>query len=162
MTLGFDKKGQNILMVIPLIAIIAVVAIIGFTIFSDLNSEIQVSEDFPDVSKEESQKLHDAYPGMLDSIVLTAILAVLIGSIITAFLAKFNTVFAFITVFLMLGLLILPMIVSDVWQDLVANPEIAAESLFPITSFIMNYFPFVYLGLILLVGIAYTIGDRFT
>lgn len=159
--LGF-KKGQGILMVIPLIAMIAFVAIIAFTIFSDLNTEIQTSDDFPDVAKNSSSNLHSSYPGMLDTIVVGVMIAILISAVITAVLSKFNSVFAFITVFLMLGLLILPMVVSTLWQDLVSDPSIAAEASFPVTSFIMNYFPFIYVGMILLIGLAYAIGDRFT
>jgi len=161
LTLSF-RKGQIPLQIIPIMAAVAVVAIIAFTVFSSLNTEIQNSDTFPNVSKTQSQDLTDSYPGMLDSFVIISFIVLVMSSVVTAFLSKFNVIFGFVTIFLLIGILILPIVVNNVWQDVVSDPAITVVEQFPVTDFIMSYFPLLYVGILVLVGIAYSLGDKVT
>jgi len=155
------KKGQvNIISVIIIISIVAVVSLLAFQIFSDLNTEIQSSEDFPTISKENSQQLTDDLPTSFDLIVLGILIVSIILIIVSAFMSKFNSIFIYISIFLLLGILIIPMLITNVWQDMIESSDVVVEESFPMTNFIMNYFPFIYLAILIMYGFALLIGDR--
>lgn len=161
MTLNF-KKGQNPIGMIFIAAILAITAIIGFTILSQFNDEVQSNDDFSTISKQETQDLTTSYPQTLDQIVISIALAMIIFSAITASLSRVNSVFGILAIFLMIATLILPMLVSNVWEDITENENITVESQFPITDFIMTYFPLLYIGYILTTGLGWILGGRFT
>ena len=155
------RKGQvNIISVIIIISIVAVVSLLAFQIFSDLNTEIQSSDDFPTISKENSQQLTDDLPTSFDSIVLGILIVSIILIIVSAFMSKFNSIFIYISIFLLLGILIIPMLITNVWQDMIESSDVVVEESFPMTNFIMNYFPFIYLAILIMYGFALLIGDR--
>ena len=155
------KKGQvNIISVIIIISIVAVVSLLAFQIFSDLNTEIQSSDDFPTISKENSQQLTDDLPTSFDLIVLGILIVSIILIIVSAFMSKFNSIFIYISIFLLLGILIIPILITNVWQDMIESSDVVVEESFPMTNFIMNYFPFIYLAILIMYGFALLIGDR--
>ena len=162
MTLNFNKKGQNFIDVLVVLAVIGIVGILAFTIFSSFNDEVQSDDSFSEVAKNETQNLTDAYPKSLDNIVIAVGIALILSSVIFAYLSRVNTVFGILAIFLLIGMLIIPMAFSNMWEDLTNDPKITTEDSFPITDFIMTYFPLVYLGYIILVGLAWILGDRFT
>jgi len=149
-------------MFLVVVGVLAITTIIGFTIFSEWNDEVQSSDSFSEVAKNETQDLTTAYPAAFENIVIGIMLALIISSITTAILSRFNMAFGIITIFLMLGLLIFPMFLASTWQDFIEDPAITVEDQFPITNFIMNYYPLVYLGYVLIMGVAYIFGDKIT
>lgn len=170
MRLSFNKKGQ---FESKLYAIIIIVVIgIIFLFFNRLNNELYdgLDEWFNDSANEGNNysEARDALSRIQDvenSIWDYAFLAIFIGFVIQIIMFSFATrihiAFFWIMILLDLPLLVLGVIMSNVWQELAANPEFATSiARFPITNMLLGtYFPLAVVAIIFFTSI-FLFGKR--
>ena len=109
----------------------------------------QVTEDFQEIEQSH----------IWDYVFLAIFIGLMIQMLIFSFATKINIAFFWIFILLGIVILIVGVVLSNIWQETVAQPEFADTILrFPITNTLLgNYFPTVvvailFLGMIILFG----------
>jgi len=146
-----NKKGQfeDRLFAIILIFIIAVILFF----FNHLNSQIYDSYDdwFNNSADYNNSEARDALTeiksleegNMWDYAFFAIFVGFIIQIILFSFATRFNIAFYWILVLLDIPLLLVGVVLSNIWQSLVATPEFAVTiTRFPITNLILGtYYP---------------------
>lgn len=158
-----NKKGQfeTKLLAIVVIFIIGVL----FFFFNKLNNELYGSLDgyfneSEDYNNSEAQEATRKIIGVENSVWDYAFLAIFIGFIIQivlfSFATRINIAFFWLMIILDIPILIVGVIVSNIWQELAANPEFADTLLrFPITNTVLgSYYPMIVVGIMFFAAIA--------
>ena len=162
-----DKKGQ----IESIIFAVIIIAVIGFIIFfmNHLNKQLYDSfgdylEDNPEYNQTEAHLALQDIQGVegsriWDWVFFAVFIGLNIQMIVFSFASRQNLVFFWLFVFIGITILILSVVLSNIWQEFVANPEFVTTLLrFPITNAILgSYFPTIvtgvfYLSLIVLFG----------
>jgi len=155
-----DKKGQ-IESIIFAVIIIAVIGIIFF-FFNHMNKQVYDSFDkyFESDADLNQTEAHLALENIQsvegsniwDWVFLATFMGLMIQMIIFSFASKQNLVFFWLFVVIGIVVLFLGIILSNIWQELVAKPEfIETLARFPITNAILgSYFPTIVTGVFFL------------
>lgn len=142
---GFNKKGQ---FETKLIAII-VIFIIGilFIFFNKFNNELydHLDEYFEESEKyndSEAQvalgKIQDVENSAWDYAFLAIFAGLIIQIVLFSFATRINLAFFWLMIVLDIPVLVVGVILSNIWQEIVINPEFASQAIrFPITNAIL-------------------------
>lgn len=162
-----NKKGQLVSIILVVITLFVIGIILFF--FNHLNKQVYDSldkyfEENPDLNNTEAHQATEDLQGIEGSRIWDyAFLAVFFGMMIQMLIFSFasRTNVAFFWLFVISGILILIIAValSNIWQEMAANPEFATTlTRFTITNTILGtYYPTIitgvmFLGLIILFG----------
>ena len=124
------KKGsiQDILFMAGILLVAAVTLLVGAKVSGEFNSFIQGSDIFETRGKSAAQSLDNNYGGVLDNSFL--LITVGLGLVVLSF-AVFVRINPIFIVFFIIGLIImifLSGIFSNIYQEMAAHPEFAAEA----------------------------------
>lgn len=151
----FSNKKGNMLadgaLVIIVLLVLGTVALIGYTVMTDVNTEIQALDDMGANAKAKSQYVTDVYPGLMDGAFILAFSLFWLLVIVFSFMVDSHPVFLVIAIVGLVFLLIAAGLVVDYWEEMSTEPDFAITS-FPMTDFILSNLVY------FLVGIAFTIA----
>lgn len=161
-----NKKGQVVSMILAVITIFIIGIILLF--MNRLNSEVYGSldsylEDSDYNNTEAHQTLQDIEgvenSNIWDYAFLAIFFGVMIQMLLFSFASRQNVAFFWVFVILAIVVLIIGVALSNIWQEIAANPEFATTiARFPITNNILGtYYPTIvtaitFLGMIILFG----------
>jgi len=155
----FKKKNKKgwigyLLTLIVLVAFTAIVGIVSNNIHNEWNQAVQDDDSFPEIAKNESQQYNERISNNFDFFVLIIFIAFTLGAMATAFFAETNPILLGITVLLLISILIIPMLLSNMWEEFITEPEfISLRSDYPVTDFIMTYYAHLFVGVTVLVSL---------
>lgn len=136
------RKGQIGTEVIVIVVVIIVMIMIGLffnSIISDFNADVQNTEGFHNVTKEEVDFVSDSYPSTVDNMIAIAFVLLWIGTLISAFFIDSHPIFFVFSLIILIVILVVCAILTNSYAEIVASSEISGdENLFPISNFIMN------------------------
>jgi len=150
--LKMNKRGQfeDKLLAVIIIFIIAVILIF----FNLLNDQLYTSLDdyFNDsaslnesAARDALTKIHDVDNSIWDWAFLAIFAGLIIQIILFSFATRANLAFYWILLLLDIPILIVGVVLSNIWQELALNPQMAsAIARFPITDMLLGtYFPMI-------------------
>lgn len=137
-----NKKGQwiQVSLAVVIILVLAFVAVFSKIAFDAVNVEIQAS-DMTNESKVSIQQNVDAYPSMMDSIIMFFFIGMWISCLILAYFSSDHPLMGVIAILLIIVLGVVGMFLSNVWNGLETDPTTSSVvTSFPMTNFILqNY-----------------------
>lgn len=136
------KKGNAIidtLMVCVVLVAFVAIALIGRVILSDMNADIQASDDMGAESKAMMATMNTDFPTVMDNAALLAYVLLWVFAIVASFLIDTHPAFMIGTVILMIFLVFISGVLANTYADLAQDPEIDGEVNFPKTTFIMQH-----------------------
>lgn len=146
--LAFNKsKRANVVLdiatVIVVLVVLAIVAIFSYSVFDDVNTDIQNDDDINQEYKEDVNDLHTQYPGILDGIFITVFLFLWLAVMLSVFAIDSHPVF-FIFAILLLGFVIfLGAVMSNTYAEITAEDDfVTYADAFPMSNFIMDKLPY--------------------
>jgi len=136
------NKKANIVMegatIIIVLFVLAIIAIVGFTIFDDLNTEIQADSEMSNTSKVYADELHTEYPSLFDGIFIFMLVGFWIAAIIFAFLVDTHPIFLVISIILIIFILAASAYISNTYGEIIGDDAFAASANnFPMSNFVM-------------------------
>jgi hypothetical protein len=144
------------LVLLSLAILVSVVVIGNFT--NDLLEGYDAREDVEESVVDMSERLPEA----LDGLVLVVLVGLLLGGVVFSFFVDFSPVMFALLVFISLALLLGPMLFSNLWGQIVDDPELVGYvGDFPITNFVMTWYAFLWFGFNALFLFVFTVRDRF-
>lgn len=155
---NMNKKGSMVDVVVVGILLLALsgTAIVGYVIASDINDEIQASEDFSAISKEVSENNKTSYLNFADNIFLIAIIALAIGAFVSATLLNTHPFFFLGAIIIMAVIVSAGAAMSNAFEEFSTDPSIEPYSSdFVVLPFIFAHYPkiMVGLGVLLMIGL---------
>ena len=161
-----NKKGQvtSIILVVVTLFIIGIILLFmnkfNEQIYSELEEYLEDSEYNQSEAHQAAEDLQEIEQSRIwDYVFLAVFIGMLIQMLIFSFATKTNIAFFWIFVILGIVILIVGVVISNIWQETVANPAFTETvARFPITDAILGtYFPTVivailFLGMIILFG----------
>lgn len=136
-------KKANVLLDGGIYVVMVVFVVIGImwlnSIFSDLNDDVQASDDISTEGKKISQQQKTNFNLVWDTALLAIFIGLWFASIISSFYVDTNPVFFIISIVLLLFLLFLSMIVGNVYEDVVGDSLTAQVAQFPKMNFILTH-----------------------
>lgn len=158
-----NKKGQFESMLLAIVLIVSVGIIIFF--MNHVNSKLYTSlDDYFDASGKykgtEIANLTQEYvdketSSTWDYVFLAIFLGVIIQIVIFSFATRINVAFFWLLIIFDIPIMVAGIILSNIWQDVVANPEfVTTIARFPITNALLGtYFPVVIVFMIFISSI---------
>ena len=162
-----EKKGQFQSMVLIVISIFIVAVVLLFMnhmnveIYSSLDEYFLTSDDYNQTEAHNvtTQLLDLEKTNMWDWAFLAIFIGLVIQMLLLSFASRVNVAFFWIFVLLSILILIIGVILSNIWQEIAANPEFATTILrFPIANTLLGTFyptaitAILFLGMIILFG----------
>jgi len=161
-----NKRGQAESIILAVITIVIIGIILFFfnhmnkRVYDEFDEYFEGSEYNATTAHETLEDIQDVEGSRIwDWVFLAAFIGINIQMIVFAFASRQNLLFFWLFVVLGIVILLLGVILSNVWQDLVANSEFTTTlTRFPVTNAIIGtYFPTIitgvfYLTLIILFG----------
>jgi len=119
--------------------VFAIICIVGFSIFTEMNTDIQSMDDMSNSSKELTDDLHTQYPGLFDGLFAFVLVALWISSVVLSFFIDSHPIFLVISVILITFVLLAGAYVSNTYAEITTDAAfVDAASSFPITNFIFD------------------------
>jgi magnesium-transporting ATPase (P-type) len=138
-----SKKGmiEDGVLVLVFLTLFAIITFVGYTAFTEINTDIQNDDDLSNVSKSMSGDLHTKYPAMFDGAFLTIFVLLWIYTLVAAFFSSSHPIFLVIGVILLLFIFSVGMLLSNTYDSLFSDVSFGSlSSSFPYTDFIMSNF----------------------
>ena len=127
--------------------VFAMVLLVGNIVFSGFMDEFQESHDYDERVDESVDDVSERLPGSLDQVSLLVISGLIIGGIVASLFVDVHPVFFGILVFISLSLLFGPMLLGNMWSDLVEEPDIAEGAAnMPVTNFLLQNYLWLWLS----------------
>jgi hypothetical protein len=129
----------DILLVIIILFTLAVVTVMGNYVLSMVNDDVQSDGEMSNLSRESLDSLNTRYPETMDSNFAIVLVLFWIFLLISSFLIDTHPIFFIISVILLLLAFIVAMVISNTYQDVGSDTDIApfADN-FPIINFVMG------------------------
>jgi len=141
-TIKIGKKGNvisDIITVIIILFIMAVLIISGKQVMTDLNDDIQDSDDMAQEGKDISSNLSGRYHKIFDTIMLSTLILLWIFIIVASFLIDSHPVFLAITILLLAAVLVVGGFIANAYSEFATDTTMSTHSdFFPITNWIFN------------------------
>lgn len=145
-----SKKGNAIfdtIFFLIAIFVFAMAIVVGYSMFTELNDDIQADAEINTVAKTNLDSLHDKYPSTMDAAFVLALVLLWVAVIVASFLIDTHPVFFIFTVILMALMLFASSELSNFYQDFISQSEYTGfEQAFPMMSFIINHLVMFVLG----------------
>ena len=151
-----SKKGNAIidsLTALSIIVVFALITIFGFKLLGDLNDDFQAQEDFTNVTKQHFNTMEENYPSNFDWLFLTMLVLLFVSTVVFSYLIGAYPVFFIISIVLVIALLFVGGLLSNAYEDVMADSAISAAS-FPITNWVMTNLLVVVLVFAIGIGLA--------
>ena len=120
------KKGS--IMDLPYIALVifvtAIVIVSGWLIFSKVNDNLQLKDDFSTTGKTIMQESTDRYVGLMDGVFLTLLIGVYLGSLILASQIDASPLFFIVSLVIFGVLVLLTAVFGNAFYTFADNAEI--------------------------------------
>lgn len=153
---GRNKKGsvQDLFFVAGIVFFAAFIILIGYKINSEFKNQIDGMDNIPDTAKASTTTLNNYYPGIIDNSFAFIIVFLCLGVLTLAALVRVHPIF--IPIFLIVYLLLLFFcgVISNIYQEIASQPALAVEaSNLDLILFSMTYLPLIIgvIGIILMV-----------
>jgi 4-hydroxybenzoate polyprenyltransferase len=137
-----SKKGYlaESLQIVIVLFIFGLLAIITYNIFTDLNTDIQASDDISASGKELADSLHSRYPATMDGAFLLIFVLLWILLLVAIWFYESNPLFMIIVIVVLIFVLIAAGMLSNFWEDFSIDADFSYQDNFPSTYFILNNF----------------------
>lgn len=141
--MAFSARGQTILdMIFVLVGLllVAIVSVLAYKMLSDINIDVQADGDIAAVGKSELSAVTTNYPLYMDNAFVLLFVMLWVALIVTSFLVDSHPVFFILTVVLLVFVFVVSMILSNVYQDVMADADFStAASFFPKATWIWEH-----------------------
>lgn len=117
-----------------IVLVLSLSAVIGYSVFSDINSDIQTDADISNTTKTISGNLHTIYPNLLDNLFLMAFVLFVVFMIVSVFLLDTHPVFFVITIVLLGTMFLVAMLLSNTYTEIMEDSDFSDEA---------NQFPYI-------------------
>lgn len=150
------KGGQDVFFIVIMVFIIALLLPVFNIVMDSLNDVLQ-DVDMKEVddtkSKEQSEQLTSGFTSTSDFIFASIYFAFFLGAVILSYFLNTHPIFIIGGIIILILLVWLSMSFSNVWMDVTSEGVMSEEvnKNFPMTSFIMNWFAELNIGLIVIV-----------
>ena len=138
-----NKKGNAVidsLNVVVVLTVLAVIVVVGFTAFGELNTELQVDDDFSNESKQVLTDIDNDFPGLWDGLFLFALILLWISAIVFSFFIDTHPVFLVLSFILITFVLVVAAILTNSYEEIAGDTYFAtAANALPIMTFIMGH-----------------------
>jgi len=135
------------ILALPALLVLGVASITVFFVVDSFNSKIQDNEAVNQETKELSERATGSLPVTFDWIVLAAYISVVVTTLISSYYVRINAALGVVSFLLLVLVTAIPMLFSDYWTSFTAAEGVAeAANEFPVTDFLMTYYPFLNLG----------------
>lgn len=139
------SRGQialDLIFAVVVLVAVAFVGVIGYKIFGDINTPLQNESisGFDNQTRAQLQSVYDRYPSWFDGMYVFTLGMFWIGMIIGSFFVRSHPIFFIIMVILLLITFVVGMLLSNVYQEVVSNPDLAdAANALPMTNWVMGH-----------------------
>ena len=161
-----NKKGNvvlDVMMVLIVIFVFALISIFGGYIFENLNDEVQADEDFNTLTKTTMSGVQSSYNASFDGVIVFGLILLWIMAIVASFMIDSHPAFFIISLILLVFVLIAAGVLSNVYEDLSADPELEGTfASFSMTTFIMTHLVEFLVVVIVTVSISLYAKSRFS
>lgn len=120
----------------------AFAGVIGYRIFTDINTPLQNENisGFDNDTRADLQSVYDRYPSWFDGMFVFALGMFWLGMIISGFFIRTQPIFFIIMVVLLLITFVVGMILSNAFQEVVANGDLSdSANALPMTMWVMSH-----------------------
>lgn len=125
--------------IIIVIFIMGISSIIGYSVFTDINSDIQADTEITQEAKDVSGNLHTIYPSLMDDLFLFAFVLLVLFIIVSVFVIDTHPIFFIITIVLLVSVFIVAMLMANTYDDLASDTALqSSANNFPFISWINN------------------------
>lgn len=139
MVRSIRKKGNAVLdtiTVVVMLMIFGVAIVLGYSVFDEMNSEIQADSDLSNNSKTESQQMYDRYPAVLDSIFLLAFILLWVLGLLASYLIDANPIFYVILFVMLMFVIFLGAEMANTYFEITDD---LGNTSFPMMNFIFDH-----------------------
>lgn len=151
MTFKKSKRGQwlQITILVAFVILFAFVGVFMNNVSNELNTAIQVEDDIAQQAKDIVSVNNTAQGNIFDSIGLLVFVGLWFGALVGAYNAPSHPLALVLAIFIVVGLGVSSMYLSNVWDDLENDGSLSSYAAnFPMTSFLLQN----YLIAVLIVG----------
>jgi hypothetical protein len=162
--LGRNKKGYLGPLVMGLFGLVflSLAILVSVIVTQSFTEDLLNGYDASEQVEESVTDMGERLPQSLDGLVLIVLFGLVLGGLVFSFFVDYSPVMFFLLVFVSLALLLGPMLFSNLWIEIVEDPEIVGfTSSFPITNFVMNWYAYLWFGFNMLFLFVFTVRDRF-
>lgn len=138
-----SKRANSVIdtvLVLVVLFIFSLGSVIGYKIFTDLNDDVQASDDLSASTKAKSQSLYDRFPSVFDGGFL--IVFILLWGLILVASYQINAypIFFVFTLVLLIAVFVVGAEFTNFYEEFTADSDISdAANEFPITNYIMGH-----------------------
>lgn len=157
-----NKKGtvQDIVFIMGFLLLVSIGVLVGFKVMNEFNDNVQGNANFDSDAKAISSRMTGMFPGVIDNSFLFLIIGLSLAAIILAALVRVHPMFLVFFFILLIIIIVLAAVMSNVYQELAANPSLSAEAdQLTFISSIMNFLPIILgvIGFIIMI-VSYKLG----
>lgn len=134
-----NKKGNVILdssFVAIVIVIFAVISILAYTIFGDLNTDIQSDTSLDELTQNTSGGLYNRFTATFDSGIVMALILFWILTLVATFMIDTHPAFFIVSVIILIFLFIACVMLGNSYEEMMQDADLSASA----TSFTMTHF----------------------
>lgn len=137
-----NKKGNAIadsIFILLVLIPFAIIIVLSYQTFTDLNDDIQASDDLHNLSKNVSGDLHNRFPAVFDGIFIFIVGLLWVLVIAASFRIDAHPLFFILTVLLLVVVMFASSLLTNVYVDFSEDAEmqVFAEE-FPMTNFVLQ------------------------
>lgn len=130
----------DMLMIIIFIMLFAVGSIIAYSVFNELNTDIQSDSDMDSGSKAVSSNLYNKFAPTLDSAVMFAFILLIIFVIVSVFMIDSHPIFFIILFIILVGVFLVAMLLANSYDDIMSDAAFSTfANEFTYTTWIMRH-----------------------
>ena len=140
----FESKILAVIMIFVIGVILIFFNRVNVELYESLDGYFNESEDYNDsLAHQTNTKILSIETSIWDYVFLAVFVGIIIQIILFSFATRISLAFYWLSVLIDLPLLILGVILSNIWQNIAANPEFTETiARFPITDMILgSYYP---------------------
>jgi len=153
-----NKKGNMILdgsLVLVVLFVFALILIYGFSLFNEINDEMQSEEDLSDMSKDLMTEKVAEYPSLFDGLYAVVIIVLWATVMIASFFIDAHPIFWIFTVLLSIFLIIGAGMLSNIFEETMTDVAFASYTTsFPITYYTATHLVEFIIAIVLSIGLA--------
>lgn len=148
LNLGLASKKGNIVLDITVVVVVlvalAITAIFTYSVFDDINTDVQNDPDLSADAKEDVNNLHTQFPGILDGGFITIMVFLWIAVILSVFALDAHPVFFIFAVLLLAFVIFVGAVLSNTYEEITEDDEfLTFADAFPMSNFIIGQLPYI-------------------
>lgn len=142
-SLAFNTRGNAVLdtfFILVSLFVIGLVIVLMHTVQSEVNLDMQNDTALSNQSRDYMQSQTNSMPSLFDGLFIFILVGIWIVALVAAALTDTNPIFLIVTIIILLLLVVVAAIISNAFQDTVADADLAAYAAeFPMLLFVTSH-----------------------